>query len=284
MQSDDLARFTNISKMILEKKAPLKERYVRYNQAKFMNKNLQKAIMNRSRLLNRYRKEKTEATRSAYKRRRNFCVKLLRKTKKEFYNNPNVKHITENKLFWKTVKPSFTDKTLKDKRITLIENNKVVSDESKLVEIFSKYFANIVQKLGINGLTNISSDNDASAALLTDLSIAFDCLPQDLLIAKLHAYSIKEGSLNLLFSYLKNRKQRVRLNNTYSEWIDILFGVPQGSIIGPLLFNIFLCDLFLFLHDIPVANYADANTLYCTGLKISDVLFRECSRNTVTMV
>ena len=65
MQSEDLARFTNISKMILEKKAPLKERYVRYNQAKFMNKILQKAIMNRSRLLNRYRKEKTEATRSA---------------------------------------------------------------------------------------------------------------------------------------------------------------------------------------------------------------------------
>ena len=85
--------------MILEKKAPLKERYVRYNQAKFMNKILQKSIMNRSRLLNRYRKEKTEATRSAYKRQRNFCVKLLRKTKKEFYNNLNVKYITKNKLF-----------------------------------------------------------------------------------------------------------------------------------------------------------------------------------------
>ena len=65
--------------MILEKKAPSKERYVRYNQAKFVNKILQKAIMNRSRLLNIYRKEKAEATRSAYKRMRNFCVKLLRK-------------------------------------------------------------------------------------------------------------------------------------------------------------------------------------------------------------
>ena len=91
MHSDDLARFTNISKMILEKKAPLKERHVRYNQAKFMNKNLQKAIMNRSRLLNRYRKEKTEAARSAYNRQRNCCVKLLRKTKKEFYNNLDLK-------------------------------------------------------------------------------------------------------------------------------------------------------------------------------------------------
>ena len=94
IQFDNLAQFTNISKIILEKKAPLKERYVRYNQVKFMNKILQKAIMNRSSLLNRYRKEKTEATRSAYKRPRNFCVKLLRKTKKEFYNNLNVKYIT----------------------------------------------------------------------------------------------------------------------------------------------------------------------------------------------
>ena len=61
-----------------------------------MNKILQKAIMNRSRLLNRYRKEKTEATRSAYKRQRSFCVKLLRKTKKEFYNNLNVKYVIGN--------------------------------------------------------------------------------------------------------------------------------------------------------------------------------------------
>ena len=84
-------------------------------------------------------------------------MKILRKIKKEIYNNLNVKYITENKLFWKTVKPSFTDKTLKDERITLVENNKVVSDESKLVEIFSRYFGNIVQNLGMDGLTNISS-------------------------------------------------------------------------------------------------------------------------------
>ena len=111
----------------------------------------------------------------------------------------------------------------------------------------------------------------AAAALLTDLSKAFDCLPHDLLIAKLHAYGIKKVSLNLLFSYIKNTKQRVRLNNTISEWIDTLSGVPQGSIIGPRLFHMFLCDLFILLHDIPVANYADGNAPYCTGLKVLDV-------------
>ena len=95
---------------------------------------------------------------------------------------------------------------------------------------------------------------DALAALLTDLT--FDCLPHDLLIAKLHAYGIKEGSLNFLFSYLKNIKQRVRLNNFYSEWIDILFVVPQGS-----TYAIFFCSY-----------YTDDNTQYCTGLKISTVL------------
>ena len=75
----------------------------------------------------------------AYKKQRNYCVKLFGKTKRDFYNSLDVKNITENKLIWKTVKPSFTDKTLKDERITLVENSKVISDEKKLVEIFSEY-------------------------------------------------------------------------------------------------------------------------------------------------
>ena len=69
------------------------------------------------------------------------------------------------------------------------------------------------------------------------------------------------------------------------EWIDVLFGVPQGPILGRLLFNIFLCDLFLFFHDIPVANYADDNTRYCTGLKILNALIKlQNVTKTLTMV
>ena len=80
--------------------------------------------------------------------------------------------------------------------------------------------------------------------LLTDLSKAFDCLRHDLLIAKLAAYSFDEPSLCFVFSYLSGRTQRTKVNNAYSSYTDIKFGVLQGSILGPLRFNIDICDLF----------------------------------------
>ena len=76
-------------------------------------------------------------------------------------------------------------------------------------------------------------------ALLTDLSKAFDCLPHDLVTAKLNVYGFILPALNLIQNYLANRKQRTKINDSYNPWNDILFEVPQGSILGPLLFKIF---------------------------------------------
>ena len=73
-----------------------------------------------------------------------------------------------------------------------------------------------------------------------DLSKAFGCIPQDLLIAKLSAYGFGNKSLKLIFSYLKGR-QRVKINSEFSSCIEILDGVPKGSVLGPSLFNIFIC-------------------------------------------
>ena len=109
-------------------------------------------------------------------------------------------------------------------------------------------------------------------ALLTNLSKAFDCLPHDLIIAKLNAYGFSLPALNLIQNYLANRKQRTKINDSYSPWSDILFGVPQGSILGPLLFNIFLSDLFLIVKDVNIASYADDNTLYDSCDTIEEVI------------
>ena len=86
-------------------------------------------------------------------------------------------------------------------------------------------------------------------ALLTDLSKTFDCL-HDLLIAKLHAYGLDTKSLKLMLSYLTNRKQRVKINDTYSYWSKILFGVPQGSILGPWPSTTFLYGISFYFYQI----------------------------------
>ena len=93
-------------------------------------------------------------------------------------------------------------------------------------------------------------------ALLTDLSKAFDCLHHELLTAKLNAYGFSLPALRLINDYLSNRKQRTKIENTYSAWLDIMFMVPQGSILGPLLFNVFLADLFFTVNEIDIPSYS----------------------------
>ena len=100
-----------------------------------------------------------------------------------------------------------------------------------------------------------------TGAVFMDLSKAFDCLPHGLLIAKCHAYGLSVPECELLTDNLSHRKQRVQIGNARSSWADLLKGVPQGSILGPLLFDIFINDLFLFIENCSLYNYADDNTV-----------------------
>ena len=89
--------------------------------------------------------------------------------------------------------------------------------------------------------------------IVSDLSRPFDCLSHELVLAKLHAYGFSIAALRLIHSYLTNRMQRTKVNLSYSFGEKMLFDVPQGSILRPLLFNIFLCDLFFIMNKLCIS-------------------------------
>ena len=106
------------------------------------------------------------------------------------------------------------------------------------------------------------------SAIFMDLSRAFDTINHGFLLAKLKAHGFSKQVLSFLCSYLKNRRQRVQINNKFSNLKEVIAGVPQSSIDGPLLFNLFINDLFPFICFSTWSNYADDNNLLPTGTDI----------------
>ena len=126
--------------------------------------------------------------------------------------------------------------------------------------------------------------SDSFGALLADLLKAFDYLLHDLLIAKLYAYCFDMKSVKLIYSYPNDRKQRVKKEHAYRQWEEIIFGVPQGSILGPFLFNILVCNLVEFIDDdIDLASYSDGNTPYVTATN-PDEIIKSLEKNSYDML
>ena len=138
---------------------------------KKMNKKINKEIMNRSRLRNKFLNTKRDIDRKTYNKKRNLCVSLIRSEKKNLFSNINTSDITDKKTFWKTVKPFFTDKIKTKSKITLIEkknssqegqkeivSEKKITEDQAVVEVFNKFFINIVPNLKIS--TDHGYDND----------------------------------------------------------------------------------------------------------------------------
>ena len=148
VQTHSYQSFEQTFLSLLDLHAPLKSKKQRANHKSYMTKALPKAIMKRSELNTKYHKTKSIGDYNNYKKQRNFCSKLYKKERKNFYENLNISNITDNKKFWKTLKPFLSDKAkCGSSKINIVENDEILSTDKEISEAFNNYFSDAVKSL-----------------------------------------------------------------------------------------------------------------------------------------
>ena len=150
----------NKCKEAFDIRVPIKHKYLRSNQSPFMNKEISKAIMNRTRLRNRFLRTRCIGDKEAYNKQRNYCVSLIRKTKQQYYNNLDHRKVADNKSFWKYIKPLFSDKSSNSNKITLVEKDLILEKNDDIAETFNDFFISVVSNLNIPRYKDPFTDSD----------------------------------------------------------------------------------------------------------------------------
>ena len=219
------------------------------------------------------------------------CAEELSVTLTEFVN-----YAFKNKMFPDGMKKAEISPIFKKKDDMIKENYRPISILSVFLKVFETIIANQLQEYFISifdkmlcayrkkyGTEHVLiklidswkyalDENKFVGTVLMDLSKAFDCIPHGLLIAKMNAYGMSNNACEFMSSYLSGRYQRVKISNDKSSWSPLLKGVPQGSCLGPFIFNVFINDIFYFIESCDLTNYADDNTLDIIASTIEMVL------------
>ena len=147
---DSCSKFDEIFLKVLNRHAPLKKKMLRANHAPYVSKALRKAIMKRSCLENVYFKKQDNHSLRAYKKQKNYCSRLYKKERKKFFNNLNPKFVSDNKSFWKTVKPLFSSKGSYNANIKLTDKDEIIQNDKNVAETLNSFFENAVSSLKLN--------------------------------------------------------------------------------------------------------------------------------------
>ena len=145
-------------KNVLNRTTPLKQKHVRANNSPFISKTILKAIMKRTRLKNKFIKYRCERNKRTYNEQRNLCVSLVRKAKKEYFDNLDLRNVTDNKKFLETVKPLFTDKGMNHDKIILVEDDEIISKNEEISESLNNSFVDAIINLNIPQYENPTSN------------------------------------------------------------------------------------------------------------------------------
>ena len=194
---------------LVNKYIPLKFKYIRSNPAPFINKPLRKAIMLRSKLKNCYLKDKNPDSFLKYKIQRNICTNLLRRAKRVYFSNLKCSVVTDNKNIWKSIKPIFSDKCICSERITLVDDNNIITnDDISLATTFDDFFSNTVKTRDVKICSDliINSDNIDDPVLRT--IYMYSSHPSILKIKKnftdLQSFSFKFTTFDAMFTEIKS--------------------------------------------------------------------------------
>ena len=130
---------------VLDKHVPKKQKHIRANNSNYITKALRKEVMRRSQLRNKFLRERTNESKIAYNKQRNICVSLLPKTKRANFTNLDTKIMKDNRKFWKTVNPLFSEKCYSKESISLINKDGLTTKNEDLAKTFNNFFSSVVK-------------------------------------------------------------------------------------------------------------------------------------------